>query len=297
MTLVLGHFLWAGLLLGAFVIFPIWSLRRRAQTPAVLLVERGRLQRLVSWSLMAVLFTAIPLLPFLVHSGVARRFSYLLIPRAGVSPTSSTLRPRSLAPEHSLAAIILVFLQKPKREIAPPPSVSSMRFGAARQGPRIIPFDGAYWYFKAPDLRPPPGTQTLHRDPTKANIRSTDSQPLIMEAHQNLGSAVNLGSYHAVRLAIRNADNRPGLIAIELLFTNTNSNTPEVQSLGTLPVRSSQEGPIAWNRPPTDEVLNFQVSHVARGKSFNQITVLIKASEQRARSGAQIAVQHFELEP
>jgi hypothetical protein len=118
-----------------------------------------------------------------------------------------------------------------------------------------------------------------------------------MEAHQSLGNPINLASYSSIRLAIRNADNRPGLISIELVLANTDSTLSGVQSLGTMTVRSSQNRPISLNRPPVEEILNFPIPQGVRGRSFNQITALIKPAKERARAGAQLAVQHFEFDP
>jgi hypothetical protein len=296
-TLVVGHSLWAGLFLAIFVVFPVWSFERRAQFLAERDHERGSLSRRAIRSLMAVLITGIPLVPFLVHNRLARSFTDLLFPRAHVSGSSSKLGATSLAPGDSLSGVILVFPQNSKREMAPQPYAGFTRVGVVRREPLIIPFDGVYWYFKAPDPRPPAGTRTVREDPTKANIRSTDSRPLTMEAHQSLGNPINLASYSSIRLAIRNADNRPGLISIELVLANTDSTLSGVQSLGTMTVRSSQNRPISLNRPPVEEILNFPIPQGVRGRSFNQITALIKPSKERARAGAQLAVQHFELDP
>jgi hypothetical protein len=161
----------------------------------------------------------------------------------------------------------------------------------------IIPFDGAYWYFKRPDQRPKADAPTVHGDPTKANIRSTDFQPLSMEAHQYLGSPIQMDCCNALRLAIQNADDRPGSIFIEILLKDTTSKESSTQSLGSLVVPSSEDRHIPLNRTPVKEVLSFSLPPSTRGKQFDEITVMIKPAKERARAGAHIAVQHFELVP
>jgi len=64
------------------------------------------------------------------------------------------------------------------------------------------------------------------------------------------------------------------VISIELLLANIDSTSSEIQSVGTLTVRSR-----------------------AMGRTLNQIIARINPLKERARAGAQVAIQHFELDP
>ena len=129
------------------------------------------------------------------------------------------------------------------------------------------------------------------------NIKSTDFQPLSMEAHQYLGTPIKMDCCNAIRLAIRNADDRPGAIYMEILLKDTTSKGSSTQSLGSLVVPSSEGRHMSLNRPTVQEVLSFSLPQGVRGKQFDEITVVIKPAKERARAGAHIAVQHFELVP
>ena len=110
-------------------------------------------------------------------------------------------------------------------------------------------------------------------------------------------NSISMDCCRAIRLAIRNADDRPGAIYIEILLKSTALKEAPAQSLGTVVVPSSMDRHIALNRPPVDEVLNFPLSPGTYGRQFDEITVAIKPSRERAMAGALIAVQHFELVP
>ena len=159
--------------------------------------------------------------------------------------------------------------------------------------PMVIPFDGAYWYFKSPDERPKRNAPVVKGDPVKANVRSTDFQSLRMEAHQMLGSPISMDCCSAMRVSIRNGDKRVGAIDVELVLRQKGRS----QSLGTEVLRSSVVPAIALDRPPVDETLTFAVPALARGKQFDEIAVVIKAARERSRAGARLAVRDVTLVP
>jgi hypothetical protein len=245
-----------------------------------------------------IVFTGIALIPFLRHSRFAVGLSaFLSAGRVNASGPPLPEVARSLVPGSYYSGVILVLPPKPREEIIPPAPVSHTQFSTVRSKPAIIPFDGAYWYFKRPDQRPKADAPIVRGDPTKANILSTDFQPLSMEAHQYLDTPIKADCCSAIRLAIRNADDRPGAIFIEVLLKDTASKVSPAQSLGSLVLPSSEERHISLNRPPVDEVLSFPFPPGAHGKQFDEIIVAIKPAKERARTGAHTAVQHFELVP
>jgi hypothetical protein len=70
--------------------------------------------------------------------------------------------------------------------VLPPPPIKQGGQMATALRPVLIAFDGVYWYFQAPDRRPPLDAKVVQGDPVRAKIRSTKTIPLQMEAHQRL---------------------------------------------------------------------------------------------------------------
>ena len=87
--------------------------------------------------------------------------------------------------------------------------------------PLVIPFDGVYWFFKAPDVRPPRTSRQAHASPETVDIRSTDGRPLSIEAHDYLGSLINLDCCSRIQIAVRNADRYPETVSLELILVDS----------------------------------------------------------------------------
>ncbi|QMV19346.1 hypothetical protein GOB94_12135 [Granulicella sp. 5B5] len=193
---------------------------------------------------------------------------------------------------HGYSGIILFAPPKPHKLIAPTPENSTLS-----GKPRLIEFDGVYWYFKAPDTAPEVNARRAHGDPIKNHIFSTNARPLIMEAHQHLANPVPLDCCHALRINVKNADNVPGSISIELLLRDTSQKKPASISLGTQVLASSAVSPMPLQRPPVDDSLSFRFPRQTSLKSFDEITVRILPERSRSRAGPQVAIQSFTLEP
>ncbi len=127
-----------------------------------------------------------------------------------------------------------------------------------------------------------------------------------MEARQSLGTPVQLDCCSAIHVAILNADNRPGIISVQIVFSNKSAEAnprnkaDRIQPnlvLGSMVLHSSEIRPIPLNRPPVEEVLNFPIPRTARGARFDEIAVVIQPSWEHSLAGAQIAVQQFTLVP
>jgi hypothetical protein len=195
------------------------------------------------------------------------------------------------------SGVILTLPAKPHHPIEQPTSSDQTNFSTALAKPVIIPFDGAYWYFKRPDTRPKADARIQQGDPIKANVRSTDYRELKMEAHQTLPVPISGDCCHAMRIDLLNGDYRPGVIRIELLLRDTSGKSGSSILLGSIPIPSSQLQHIPLNRPPVPESLRFQMPATAHGRRFDEITVVIKPTFSRARAGSKIAIQSFALIP
>lgn len=201
------------------------------------------------------------------------------------------------APGSDYSGVILTLPPKPHPPIEPPTRSESGSVSTALSKPVIIPFDGVYWYFKSPDTRPKSDARVQLGDPIKSNVRSTDLYPLAMEAHQALPRPISTDCCHALRIDLLNGDNRPGLIRLELLLKDRSGKSPSVLFLGSLPIPSSQLRHIPLDRSPVHEFLRFSLPLTARGKRFDEITVIIRPAPDRALAGSKIAIQNFILIP
>ena len=296
-ALLLGYPLWAGGLFALCAVLLLWALPIKARSEEA--ARRAQVSRrsLVTGSLLVFLLTGVALIPFLRPSPLTEGLKrWIRIPQVEALTSLPKINAKSQT-YGGYSGFILILPPKSREKIVPPAPVSRTSFSSVRTEPTIIPFDGAYWYFKAPDRRPKANARVVHGEPTKVNIHSTDLQALKMEAHQYLGNPIEMSCCRVLRLAIQNADDRVGEISIEVLLTRTTGKGSFTQSLGTLVVPSSEGKHITLGRPPVDETLNFPIPPGAHGRQFDEITVAIKPSWERMLAGAHIAVQHFELIP
>jgi hypothetical protein len=288
LLLVLGHPRLSGLLMAAGTIYPAWRFPIRMQV-----TTRARRRGIAIGSFDVLLLTSIALIPFLrsvlLTGGLGGLFPHIAAPPSLSMPKGGF----ELPPLTDYSGIILFVPARPKEKLIPPPHAAPAELLGAHTKPLVIPFDGAYWYFKVPDLRPKADARVVKGDPIKANVHSTDFRPLAMEAHQMLGSSIRLDCCTAMKVSIRNGDNRIGQIDVELILKDKGKS----QSLGTDFLRSSVPTQIPLDRAPVDETLTFQVPASLKGRKFDEIAVVIKASRERSRAGAKLAVQQFVLVP
>ena len=133
-------------------------------------------------------------------------------------------------------------------------------------------------------------------DPLKAHIVSTDSFPVYMEAHQQLGESVETDSCGSLRLTVVNADAMPGLITVEVLLRNTKEKTNSL-SLGVKVLVSSTVAPMPLRRSPVQEVLTFPILSSASRGSVDEIVVRIRPESMQSLAGPHVSIRSFTLEP
>jgi hypothetical protein len=243
------------------------------------------------FAIAAIVLTALCIIPFSVGS----RGGIFHISHAGGPPA----KPRNPQEESSGAGYAGIILYPPpvkKQIVAPAPQSDSFQ-ASAHAKPVLIPFDGQYWYFKLPSSRPSARAHIAHAKPTDVNVHSTDSDPLQMEAHQNLGLPVNLADIAEIDLALTNADTRPGPIDIQLLLADSSAKPIPPLYLAPQSILSSQPMQILLNRPPVRETLRFRIPAHPTLQRFNQITVIFRPSPRRSRVGAKVSIEGFELIP
>jgi hypothetical protein len=196
------------------------------------------------------------------------------------------------------AGVILWPPHKKKVEIAPPRPKTALLGQSVGRKPLVIPFDGPYWYFKAPMTEPGAKAHVTVGESTKANVRSTNWMPLRMEAHQNLGLPIDLDCCREIDMKVTNADNRAGRIDIALVLTDSASPGGRRLMLDDEPVVSSLgAGAAALDRAPVTETLRFVIPKTTRLLRFDEIDVIVQPSVERAKLGSRVAVEEFELVP
>jgi hypothetical protein len=242
--------------------------------------------------LFTVLTTSLALLPRLNSVPVATKLGRLF--GAGTPPHKQPVQ-SGLAATGYVSIVLWPPSTKKTKIVSIPPHMSSLGAWAASK-PLVIPFDGAYWYFRFPDTKPNARAHVMHGNPSVLNMHSTGMLPLAMEAHQNFGSFIPLDCCKEIDIAITNADNRPGKIAIGMALTDSDSPNKPSQYLGEQTIVSSEAAHFSLIRAPIQETLRF---HIAPGKlrRFNEITVVFLPAKERALGGAKVDVRQFTLIP
>lgn len=185
------------------------------------------------------------------------------------------------------------------RLIAPSPMVEDNLLTNQRSSnPLVIPFEGVYWFFKAPDTHPPRTSRQTHGSPELLDIRSTDRRPLSMEAHENLGSMIGLDCCSRIQIAIRNADHYPETVSLELVLIDSRAAGKPSQSLGRMMVKSTRpwkiyDGP----SPPASETLNYLIPAHPVIRRFDEVSIVFRIDAARADAGPKIAIDRFVLVP
>jgi hypothetical protein len=180
--------------------------------------------------------------------------------------------------------------------VAPVPALGNSWLKSNRSAkPLIIPFNGVYWFFKAPDLHPPSTSRQAHGSPELLDIHSTDRRPLSMEAHQHFGTMINLDCCYKIQVSIRNADLYPETVSLELILVNSSLPGKPSQSLGTITARSRRSQ--NKERSPANETLNFSLPTTQSLRRFDEVTIVFRLEDFRADDGAKIAIDHFVLVP
>ncbi|MBS1800217.1 MAG: hypothetical protein JSS95_10360 [Acidobacteria bacterium] len=257
----------------------------------------------------AFVLTLAALLPFL---RAGQKTYSMKGPKVAKNAADAPKDPSASADGYS-GIILLPLAEAQKKIVAPVKRDLVPHFGVKISEPMEIPFDGQYWYFKPPEKQPRPTAKVVRGSSTKAQIRSTDRYPLLMEAHQKLSEPIDLGCCSAMNLVVENADKLEGAIALELWVKKlpdakaaakqrVNVVAPELAPhyLGTMVIPTS-EMPIAA-RPNVsgklvEEKLSFPIPAAMDGTMFDEITVVVRPAPERAKAGAQIAIRKFVLEP
>ena len=285
------HAFLAGLLLSTCLSLLIWQWS--ALDTSAINHFAGNKQSILFFA-FALIFTMLALIPWISAVGGPLQGGNAVPHKPSLAAHQSIVRDQ---PGAEYVGVILWPPPVKKTQITPPsPHIRSLTVGGASK-PIVIPFDGPYWYFKAPSQRPGLHAHVAHGRATDVSVSSTDSAPLLMEAHQNLGSSIDLACCSEIDIAVTNADNRPGKIALGLRLTDSSSIERPFRDLGLRTIASSESLEIPSNRPPANETLRFPIPASTTIRHFDAITIFFVPSRERARRGAKVSIQSFTLVP
>ncbi|HUZ93395.1 MAG TPA: hypothetical protein VMU57_00625 [Edaphobacter sp.] len=191
----------------------------------------------------------------------------------------------------------IVLWPLPKKEkMLTSPSTDTDASSGHKARPWVIPFDGPYWYFKFPGESPGPLARNAHGDPLKVNVRSTDTSPLLMEAHQYLAAPVDLSCCRELQVVFRN-DVSLGASQVGILLTDSHAKSKSSQSLGIKPIAPGPPGQTPQNSSPIEETVSFPIPKPSTIKQFDQITVALLPRSPYATAGRKVAIEEFIMIP
>jgi hypothetical protein len=298
-----GHQIFTASILLALCTFLLaWKLTLVGDRTSANAEDKSRaVLRLVRVGLAAVLFTFAVVLLGLQHRIHSSATDIAFARGRGSSVTRAPQQKRradnSTSGLAGYESIILWPAPEKKRVVAPSPSRTSLQGLRMPTKPMVIPFQGAYWYFRPRGHGPGSSTHVAHGNPLTMDIRSSDFVPLVMEAHQDLGAAIPLACCREIQVTIQNNDNTRGAIALGVLLTDSTSLGKPTLYLDQQPVLSAEPSHFSFKSLPALEVLRFAIPHHPKIQRFDEITVIVFPDSERARTGAKIAITQFALLP
>lgn len=210
-------------------------------------------------------------------------------PRAAKEPTD---------PHPSSLGYRTIVLWPPEKHekviIAPPHKIEASSIRAAK--PMVIPFFGPYWYFKYPGEVPGSNTRISHGDPLKANVRSTDSYPLLMEAHQHLDDPIDLACCSELQIVFRN-DVSAGALAVGISLIDSHLPARLSENLGVKVVPGHAFEAAIDSEATVEETLTFRLPKDGLIQSFDDINVTLMPDPRHRTDGRKVAVERFILIP
>ena len=258
----------------------------------------------------ASLLTVVALLPHLLVGrgvlggddwSVIRAFKVLLGYVPGHPGTVTAATPAQAKGDEDSTGVIpgpvfpgIVLFSEPRvtRLVAPPPT-TDVGFGTqGRTEPFVIPFRGVYWILRRPDLPPPRTSLVMRGSPAKRTFTSNDYQPLWMEAHDNLGTSIDVRCCSAVKLEMSDNDAKSNDVRVELLLENTGQKD-RWMSLGVLPLANGAPD----ESVPRRRTLSFAMPSHPRVDEFNRFTVRYELRGSHSYRSAGIAIEDFVLVP
>ena len=252
--------------------------------------------------LAAVIFPAIVITAWALMAGVAHR-DHDAVEAALISSAADAQRHSGTA-KHPQPGVgpggfesVILWPLPPKKQIIPPlPEPTNFR-GPEKSKPMTIRFDGAYWYFQPPETSPGRNAHQAHGTPLGIDIQSSNSFPLVMEAHQRLIGPVRISRCGEIDVEIENRDNLRGALSLGVMLGDSQLPNKPTLYLGTKEIETSLPSFFSYKIAPAVETLRFAIPQTSSLRKFDQITVMLLPDEEHFMIGPKIAISQFELLP
>jgi hypothetical protein len=190
---------------------------------------------------------------------------------------------------------IILWPPHQKRQIIPPLPVRTDLLAPGTSRPLVIRFDGPYWYFQPPEAQPGPTAHRAEGTPLSMHIRSNNSFPLMMEAHQPLGSAIRLARCREMQVEIENREDEPRAVALAVLLTDSTVPGKPRLHLGQQVLKTTLPDHDRLKSSPSFETLRFAIPMHAKIRKFDEITVMLLPDIGPAFVGPKIGIQQFQF--
>jgi hypothetical protein len=206
-----------------------------------------------------------------------------------VAPAPPPARPTMPQMGGDFSGVILLSeTQTTARLVDPRPYLGPGRLAPIDHKPLSILFDGRYDIFRWPFRQAPPSSYTRKGSPVDLGFRSADARPLQMEAHQKLDIPLDVHCCRSIKLDVRNADNTPGRIWLELVLLDHGA----AVSVGRMPVKSM---PKVGEK--VSETLEFPLGMSIPLEEADELKVIFSRTMGRMERSVKVAVERFILEP
>jgi len=181
--------------------------------------------------------------------------------------------------------------------VPPLPAMKSSLFDSAHAEPMSIPFFGVYWMFNPPHSRPPKNSIEVRGSPEIKGFHSSDSRPLKMEAHQNLGKRIDLRCCSRVDVEVKNTDFYGRTVTVELTILDSTLEGPPSVKLGAAGISSRPRySSTTGKAEPTMEVLSFPIPDHASMEKFDEFLIEFHRAADSSHS-SKIGIHRFILVP
>jgi hypothetical protein len=184
-----------------------------------------------------------------------------------------------------------------KEKVVPPIVMHDALLAPGTKRPVIIHFNGVYWFLQPPNKVPGATAHQANGTPLSVGIKSINSVPLVMDAHQFLSAPIRTGLCREIAVEIENRDNRMGLISLGVLLTDGTAAKKQTIYLGEQQILSTQPEHFSFKTEPIFETLRFSIPADAKIRKFDEITVMVLPDIEHAFEAPKIAVQQFQLFP
>jgi hypothetical protein len=182
--------------------------------------------------------------------------------------------------------------------LAPPPvKLPVSAFIAHSTRAMEFQFSGVYWFFKPPDMVPPPRSPRIRGNPAKMGLRSSDEYPLVMEAHQGFTSHVNLACCSQIQVVIDNAEVGSHAIALELAVADSDHPGKAEHVVGTKAVPLHAPAESGKESANTQEVMTFDIPAAMVANNFNELIIRFRRGYRWNVASSRIAIKRFVFIP